>query len=153
MWFCCDFHHTIEKKVSWQNLSPGPIVLVVWSGEGKVVRITILIHFSKCESLFGRRRTKNSLSASQKRVTACLQFASLFICKLFQQLWIRISCGQLGCVHSCPFNYCLGMPPGHPASIMRKAESEHSLGLLAELLVFHDVGSCVIDLFMHMDFE
>lgn len=53
----------------------------------------------------------------------------------------------------CPFNYCIALPPGHPASIMRKPESERSLGLLAEFPVFHHLGSCVIDLFMHIDFK
>lgn len=53
----------------------------------------------------------------------------------------------------CPFNYCIALPPGHPASITRKPESEYSLGLLLEFLVFHHLGSCVIDLFMHTDFK
>lgn len=53
----------------------------------------------------------------------------------------------------CPFNYCIALPPDHPASILTKPESGHSLGLLAEFLVFHHLGSCVIDLLVHIDFE
>lgn len=52
-----------------------------------------------------------------------------------------------------PFNYCIALPPDHPASILSKSESEHSLGLLAEFLVFHHLGAYVIDLFVHIDFE
>lgn len=53
----------------------------------------------------------------------------------------------------CPFNYCITLPPNHPASILIEPESEHSLSLLADFLVFHHLGSCVIDLFVHIDLE
>lgn len=99
-------NHTTEKKAPWQNLGPDAHCHYSWCFGGEKKRKTILHHFASCESLCGYSHTKNPLSYLLARSGPSLAyslpvflFASYF-CSL-ENLWIRISCGQLGHVRSC----------------------------------------------------
>lgn len=149
---CCDFHHSTEEKVSWQNLNPDIHCHYCWCfGSGRR-KGSVFAPFSSYESLCGYKKELSFLSASQKWVSTGLELADLFFLQFFFRSLEGHTMASLPVsipARQCPFNYCIALPP----SILSKPESEHSLGLLAEFLVFHHLGSYVIDLFVHTDYE
>lgn len=98
-------NHSIEEKVSWQNLSPDANCHYswwFWGGRGK--RKNPPPFFQLWKSVWLQSHQEFSfLSASQNWVITGLQFASLFICKLFQQLRKPLNKDILWPAWLCPF--------------------------------------------------